>query len=102
MYSNLNLNTTHKKPLKSRKLKLLFTYQENLRIKHPLLASFEKLKKWKTYSLRTPFTSQNKSKSENLDRLSNKTLEFPEGKKKEEEICLGHTAIHDRVASTEQ
>lgn len=32
MYSNLNLNTTQKKPIKSRKLKHLFTYQENIRI----------------------------------------------------------------------
>lgn len=48
-----------------------------------------KNKNWKTYSLRTPFTSQNKSKSENLDRLSNKTLEFPEGKKKKRRNLLG-------------
>lgn len=39
-------------------------------------------KKWKKYSLRTSFTSQNKSKSENLDRLSNKTLRVS-GKKEE-------------------
>lgn len=39
------------------------------------------------YSLRTPFTSQNKSKSENLDRLSNKTLEFPEGKKRKKKFA---------------
>lgn len=56
----------------------------------------------KKYSLRTSFTSQNKSKSENLDRLSNKTLEFPEKRRKFAWVTLRYTTESPQQSSERQ
>lgn len=59
-------------------------------------------KELKMYSLRTSFTSQNKNKSENLDRLSNKTLEFPEKNKKFAWVTLRYSTESPQQSSERQ